>query len=146
MGSGKSTVGRAVARVLGWEFIDLDDAVVAEGGLDIPSIFRREGEAGFRVRECAALQEVVKHGPSSGGLVVALGGGTLTNPESAALIKDCATLVYLEVDPAEAWRRVCHSDRPLAKDRDEFERRLAQRRPSVRRRGGRGRPRGQGKH
>ena len=129
MGSGKSTVGRAVARILGWEFIDLDAAVVAQGGLDIPSIFRREGEAGFRRRECAALREVADCETLGSGLVVALGGGTLTNPESAALVKDRATVVYLEVDAAEAWRRVYHSDRPLAQDREEFEDRLTQRRP-----------------
>jgi shikimate kinase len=129
MGSGKSTVGRAVARLLGWEFIDLDDAVVAQGGLDIPSIFRREGELGFRRRECAALQEIAERESPSEGLVVALGGGTLTNPESAAFVRGRATVVYLEVDVAEAWERVCDSDRPLAQDRDEFERRLAQRQP-----------------
>jgi len=117
-----------VARLLGWEFIDLDDAVVAQGGLDISSIFRREGEAGFRRRECAALREVVERAPLSDGLVVALGGGTLTNPESAVLTKRRATVVYLEVDAAEAWRRVSGSERPLAQDRDEFERRLTQRR------------------
>jgi shikimate kinase len=129
MGSGKSAVGRVVARILGWEFIDLDDAVVAQDGSDIPSIFRLEGEAGFRRRECAALRDVAQRQPSGKGLIVALGGGTLTNPESAALVKDRATVVYLEVDAAEAWRRVCDSDRPLARDREEFESRLAQRRP-----------------
>jgi shikimate kinase len=128
MGSGKSTVGRAVARLLEWGFIDLDDVVVAQSGLDIPSIFRDEGEAGFRRRERAALRELTERELSSEGLVVALGGGTLTDPENAALAKDRATVVYLEVDAAEAWRRVCHSDRPLARDREEFESRLARRR------------------
>ena len=129
MGSGKSTVGREVARRLGWDFVDLDAAVIAEAGQDIPSIFSSEGEAGFRGREFAVLGKIIERAAFQDGLVVALGGGTLTNPASARLIDDRATVVYLDVDAARAWKRVRNSDRPLAQDREEFERRLVQRRP-----------------
>lgn len=129
MGSGKSTVGREVARRLGWEFLDLDDVVVAQAGKDIPSIFEGESEDGFRRRECAALGEIVKREDIGAGVVVALGGGTLTIPASAALVEGRATVVYLDVDAGEAWRRVCRTDRPLARDRHEFEMRLSRRRP-----------------
>lgn len=129
MGSGKTTVGREVARRLGWEFIDLDEAVIAQAGRTIPLIFEGEGEGGFRSRELDALTKIVEREASYDGLVVALGGGTLTNPASATLVEGRGTVVYLDVDASEAWKRVCRSDRPLAQDREEFERRLAQRRP-----------------
>ncbi len=128
MGSGKSTVGRKVARLLDWEFADLDAIVEAEAGRDIPSIFLSEGEAGFRSRECAAIQKVLDRAPPNDGLVVALGGGTLTYPPSARLIDGQGTVVYLDVDAATAWARVCGSDRPLAGDWGDFERRMTARR------------------
>jgi shikimate kinase len=129
MGSGKSTVGQLVARRLGWQFVDLDDAVVAEAGKDIPSIFEGEGEAGFRRREFVALGQIVMGETLGDGVVVALGGGTLTNSASAALVEGRAAVVYLDIDTDEAWKRVCRSDRPLAQERQEFELRLALRRP-----------------
>jgi shikimate kinase len=129
MGSGKSTVGQEVARRLGWQFVDLDDAVVAQAGKDIPSIFEDEGEGGFRRREFVALGEIVMGEALGDGVVVALGGGTLTNSESAALVEGRAAVVYLDIDAEEAWKRVRRSDRPLAQERQKFELLLARRRP-----------------
>ena len=58
MGSGKSAVGKRLARELGREFIDSDHLIEARSGVDIPFIFEREGEAGFRERECRVIDEV----------------------------------------------------------------------------------------
>ena len=72
MGSGKSAVGRRLARELGREFIDSDHLIEARSGVDIPFIFEREGEAGFRERECRLIDEVTQRP----GIVLATGGGS----------------------------------------------------------------------
>jgi shikimate kinase len=127
MGSGKSTVGREVAARLGWSFVDLDEAIVQLTGEDIPSIFRDEGEAGFRAREVEALKALFASADEPSGLVVALGGGTLTNPEALDIVRKRALLVHLDVNATVAWNRVAGSDRPLAQDRQGFEDLLAER-------------------
>lgn len=129
MGCGKSTVGALAADLLGWRYIDLDAVVIARSGLDIPTIFETEGEPGFRRRECEALAGLMAGAESSSGLVVALGGGTLTNPEALATIPHEALIAYLEVGSEVAWSRVCGSGRPLAKDRAQFDSLLHERRP-----------------
>jgi shikimate kinase len=120
MGSGKSTVGREVARRLGWEFADLDEIVVAAAGKDIPTIFETEGEKGFRAREVEALSKLLHGSPSRKNMVIALGGGTLTNADVPRLITEQATVVYLKIDGKQAWKRVRGSDRPLAQDQSAF--------------------------
>ena len=127
MGSGKTTVGRRVARLLDWDFLDLDDEVTAQAGCSIPELFAREGEADFRRRECAALREVMERDPARG-TVVALGGGTVTSPEAAQCVRRKALVVYLEADAATTWERVRRSDRPLARDADAFAALLEERR------------------
>lgn len=72
-GVGKTTVGRALAERSGARFIDLDERVVRDAAQDVAGIFREEGEAGFRRRERAALEELA----GEDGLVLALGGGTV---------------------------------------------------------------------
>ncbi|HLA80120.1 MAG TPA: shikimate kinase [Thermoleophilia bacterium] len=129
MGSGKTTVGREVARRLGWGFLDLDRKIAADAQKDLPTIFAEEGEAGFRKRESTLLEEVVRRASPTEGLVVALGGGTLIDPANAALVKGRAWVVYLDIELEEAWKRVCRSDRPLAQNRKVFEQLLAERRP-----------------
>jgi 3-dehydroquinate synthase len=111
-GSGKSTVGRIVAEQLGWDFADTDDMVEAAAGRSIPELFRDEGEAAFRQRECMALAQI--SGLSN--LVVSTGGGAPTTPEGRAAI-GTGFVVWLSVTPAEAARRLAGdpdaSDRPL---------------------------------
>ena len=63
---------------------------------------------------------VLQRTPGKEGLVLALGGGTVTSREALDCLKGRATVVYLEVDAESAWRRVCRSDRPLARDRQAF--------------------------
>ncbi len=78
MGSGKTTVGRVLARRLRWRFADLDVAVAKRAGRTVPEIFAKDGEAAFRAAEFAALRDLLGGGQS----VIALGGGA---PETAAV-------------------------------------------------------------
>ena len=75
MGSGKSTVGRALADELGWHFIDLDEEIERQQGCTISSIFDSQGEPAFRKVESEALHKVVRAIQSGRPHVVALGGG-----------------------------------------------------------------------
>ncbi len=120
MGSGKSTVGRKAARLLRWAFVDLDAEVVASSGRTIPAIFADEGEVGFRRRECNTLLSVLQRTWDEGGLILALGGGTITSQEALDCLHAKATVIYLDVDAESAWRRVCRSARPLAQDPQAF--------------------------
>ena len=120
MGSGKTTVGRRASHLLGWDFLDLDAEVVSSSGRDIPHIFAHEGEAGFRLLEFRALCAVIERSPRDRGLILALGGGTVTDPDSLDLLRRSATVVYLDIDAEQAWQRVGGSDRPLARDRQAF--------------------------
>jgi len=120
MGSGKTTVGRRTARLLQWAFIDLDHEITSSSGSDIPSIFSTHGEDAFRSLELHALTKVLEGEVSQKGLVLALGGGTVTSSKARERLKGSAIVVYLEVDLDTAWRRVCSSDRPLARDRESF--------------------------
>lgn len=102
MGSGKTAVGRTLARRLRREFVDLDAAVEAAAGASVADIFAREGEAGFRAREAAAVATTAERP----GLVVACGGGVVLDPANVAVLRGCGTVVWLQVSPAVAARRV----------------------------------------
>jgi len=88
MGSGKSTVGRALARRLGAAHVDTDDLVTNAAGAPIDEIFGRDGEVGFRTLETAALTEAL----ASPG-VVSTGGGIVVTPANRALLRDVAVFV-----------------------------------------------------
>ena len=73
MGAGKTTIGRTIAKRLGWDFVDSDHEIEARTGVRIPTIFEIEGEEGFRRRETAMIAEL-----SAGrNLVLATGGGAV---------------------------------------------------------------------
>jgi shikimate kinase len=91
MGAGKSTVGRALARRLGREFVDCDREIVDRTGVPIATIFEIEGEAGFRRRESAVLAELA----GRQGTVVATGGGAVLAEENRRLMREHGTVVYL---------------------------------------------------
>jgi shikimate kinase len=126
MGSGKTTVGRHLARKLGWEFVDLDRAIAKEAGRGIPEIFERSGEERFRDLEHRAL---VAAFDETSRRVVACGGGVVLRPENREQLKK-ATTVFLREDLDVLYGRTRGGGRPLrAASRDEFERRYAVRLP-----------------
>ena len=130
MASGKTSVGARVAELLGWRFVDLDEEFVRAEGSSIATFFAAKGEAAFRARECQLLEAVLREGERNGigGLVAALGGGTLENPRAVAMLKGRGGVVFLDVEPETAWARAEGTDRPLARDLEGFKALLAERR------------------
>jgi shikimate kinase len=129
MGAGKTSVGRALAHRLGWEFEDLDDRIVAREGRTIPEIFRNDGESAFRRAEHESLRRLLEELAAGSGRIVALGGGAFAQARNAATLKRAGFPTVLLDAPAEdLWQR-CHQqaastgvERPLLKSRDEFQR------------------------
>jgi shikimate kinase len=93
MGSGKSTIGPLLASALGVRFIDLDTVIEEKEGMAIPRIFMEKGEPAFRALERRELLLL----SAQNGIVVAAGGGALTDPVSLAIVQRSGVLVYLEV-------------------------------------------------
>ena len=113
MGAGKSTVGRALARNLGWRFADLDEDIESREQLPIAQIFEERGEEAFRLAESAALLRRI-HDVSRGvPWVVAVGGGCFTRSENIDLIQNHGVSIWIDA-PLELIRaRVAsHSHRP----------------------------------
>lgn len=102
MGTGKTTLGRAVARMLSRPFQDTDALVAARVGMPIPQIFAREGEAGFRRHEAA----VVAQAAALTGRVLATGGGVLSEPENVRALRANGVLVALLARPEVILERV----------------------------------------
>ncbi len=129
MGAGKTTVGRHLARLLGWDFLDLDEEIVAREGRSIPQIFAGEGEAYFRRRETEVLGSL----RGRARLVVACGGGTYAQADSRRLIDRLGPAVWIQVPLEVALRRCAGlSERPLLKDTAQAEALYRRRLPSYR--------------
>jgi shikimate kinase len=127
MGSGKSSVGRVLARRFGAPFVDVDERIESAAGCRIRDLFGREGESAFRVRERAALRDVL----SVKGCVVATGGGAFADEENRALLRSYAPVVYLEAAVQTLLDRLAGDlGRPLLRggDREEVVRELLSRR------------------
>lgn len=115
MGAGKTTVGRAVARRLGYPFFDSDHEIEARCGVRIPVIFEHEGEAGFRDREQQMIAELTEQA----GIVLATGGGAVLRPANRELLKERGTVIYLRASPHDLWLRTRHDrNRPLLQTED----------------------------
>ena len=94
MGSGKTTVGKVLADFLGCPFMDLDDLIVKKAGKSIPEIFAEDGEPAFRQLEARLLRQTVEK-YTENTVVLALGGGAVTAPASAALLREKTVCIYL---------------------------------------------------
>ena len=117
MGSGKSTVGRALADELGWSFFDLDAEIESEAGSKIGEIFATHGEHLFREMESAALAKRVRTAQAGRPQVVALGGGVLMRDDNFELISNNGVIVWLDAPFELIQKRVAaESHRPLARD------------------------------
>jgi shikimate kinase len=121
MGSGKTSVGQALARRLGWEFVDLDRRVEARTGHSVADIFATAGEQAFRYAETDALRDALTGGATP--RILALGGGALTSSENIKLLQEAGvTTAFLEA-PLDVMRKRCFADakkRPLIGDDAQF--------------------------
>lgn len=102
-GSGKTTVGRTVAAMLGIDFVDLDEQIVSHAGRSIREIFADAGEPAFRDIESECLKRCLKNHE----IVLSLGGGAILRPDNRqAIIGTQSTRVYLQCDPATLVERI----------------------------------------
>jgi len=110
MGSGKSAVGKQLARALKLPFVDADIELEQRTGVDIPLIFEKEGEAGFRIRECELIAELV----GRDGIVLSTGGGAILLEENRQALRAGGVVIYLETSVAQQLARVRRGEnRPL---------------------------------
>lgn len=131
MGSGKTSVGLALARLLGWRFQDLDDYIQQREGRTIAQIFSESGEAEFRSMERTAVRDLVMHIDEHSPTVLALGGGAFVQTEVATILKDTTCpVVFLDAPVEELWRR-CEEAvvRPMKRDPQQFRMLHESRRP-----------------
>lgn len=110
MGAGKSTVGRQLAAMLSWEFLDTDRELEARCGADIPWIFDIEGEEGFRRRETEVIQDLAGRTNT----VLATGGGAVLSDENRETMRQSGTVIYLTAPLDALFQRVAKDKaRPL---------------------------------
>lgn len=115
-GSGKSTIGRAAAKVLGRPFLDFDVEIERRTGKSVVRLFAQEGESEFRKLEVALTKELIAAPP----MVLAPGGGWITNSGVLALVRPPGRIIHLHISAAGALRRLSRSRvvRPLLKTDD----------------------------
>ena len=136
MGAGKTSVGRVLARDLGWRFEDLDRRIERREGKKITEIFSRFGEAAFRRAEQEALRELLHELRNGSPKVIALGGGAFIHESNKNLIKASKiSTVFLDAEIDELWRRCTQESvgvgvqRPLLAALDDFKELYKKRRP-----------------
>ena len=118
MGAGKSAVARHLARSLHLSFIDSDDEIEARTGVDIPFIFEKEGEAGFRKREAVVIEDLT----ANDGIVLATGGGAILDAENRKFLGGRGFVVYLYTTVEQQLRRTARGrERPLLENGDRRE-------------------------
>jgi len=115
MGSGKSAVGRQLARRLGLEFVDSDAEIEARTGVDVACIFDREGEAGFRARERDVIDQLTRRSRS----LVATGGGAVLDADTRERLRSRGCVVYLRTSVDQQLARTRRgTHRPLLENPD----------------------------
>lgn len=118
MGAGKSTIGRQLAAALGYSFRDSDQEIQRRTGVDIPTIFEFEGEAGFRQRERQVIDEL-----SQGErILLATGGGAVLNEDNRRDLTTRGFVVYLHCSPEQQYARTARDrNRPLLQNAEPLE-------------------------
>ncbi|MDY0147236.1 MAG: shikimate kinase AroK [Halothiobacillus sp.] len=115
MGAGKSTIGKMLAHSMNLPFFDSDKEIEHRTGATIPLIFEIEGEAGFRDREVAVIDELTQ----TSGWVLATGGGAILRPENRAVFAERGFVVYLHATvQQQAERTAMDTQRPLLQTKD----------------------------
>lgn len=116
MGAGKSSIGRAFAKEIGWGFYDSDQVIEERAGVDILWIYDLEGEEGFRVREKKVIAELVQ----DSNIVLATGGSTVAIAENRAIIAKNSFVIYLRTSLDDQLIRTGYSKkRPLSNEFEE---------------------------
>ncbi|MEO2152955.1 MAG: shikimate kinase [Aquificota bacterium] len=129
MGSGKTTIGRLLAKKLKVPFVDIDEEIEIREGLKIPEIFVLKGENYFRKLELEVLKEITLSLPS---FVMATGGGLGANPRAMEFMKKHGTVVWLDIDFDTFLRRTSKDpNRPLLKRGEEELKKLFEERKKV---------------
>lgn len=119
MGAGKTTIGRMLAKRLAVKFYDSDHEIELRTGADIPWIFEIEGEAGFRKRESAMIEELTR----LDGIVLATGGGVVLDENNCKNLKQNGIVIYLKSTPEKLFKRTqTDKRRPLLQTDDKYER------------------------
>jgi len=125
MGAGKTTVGRALGRRLGWRFVDVDERIEARAHRPVASIFAQQGEPVFRQLEREVLGELLPVRQ----IIVSTGGGTFAEADNRALMLADGAVVWLDVPFTTVLERVpADGRRPLAADRQAMEQLYTRRR------------------
>ena len=115
MGAGKSAVGRQLARLLHLQFVDSDQEIESRTGVDIPFIFEKEGETGFRQREAKVIDDLSQ----KEGIVLATGGGAIIDPENRNHLGARGFVIYLHTSVDQQLSRTRKGrDRPLLENGD----------------------------
>jgi shikimate kinase len=119
MGSGKTAVGRHLARLFNYTFHDSDADIEAKTGVDIAFIFEKEGEAGFRIRERESIDRLTR----LESIVLATGGGAVIDPANRTALAERGAVVYLATSVNQQIERTRHGrHRPLLHDTDPEQR------------------------
>ena len=115
MGAGKTAIGRELARLLAWEFLDSDQEIERRTGADIPLIFEKEGESGFRRRERQVIEELSQRS----NIVLATGGGAVLDAANRTCLHNRGFVIYLKASVASQSDRTAHNQRrPLLEATD----------------------------
>jgi shikimate kinase len=115
MGAGKSAVGRQLARLLHLDFVDSDEEIEARTGVDVPFIFEKEGEAGFRKREAKVIDDLTRRDR----IVLATGGGVIIDPANRNHLGARGFVIYLHTSVDQQLARTRKGrDRPLLANDD----------------------------
>ena len=115
MGAGKSTIGRLLSQELKYEFFDSDKVIEERCGADIPWIFDKEGEAGFREREESVIDELTQQK----GIVLSTGGGAVLRSENRQHLASRGTVIYLRTSVDQQLARTARDrNRPLLQTAD----------------------------